>query len=365
MIFIPFIFFSLAFFSLLCYGTIISYALYGFGAKRAAIQTAQSENPYLEVIIAFRNEAHHLPQLLASLNRQDYKNFCVLFIDDYSTDKSVELILKSNNHQRFTIVKNSGKGKKAAIRTGIQRSKASFLVFTDADCTTPHTWLSTYAQLFTQNSSSLYFGWVTYQWKTSLQRIFSLEFISLTGIGMGLAKAGTPIYMNGANYAISRNLFDKVRIENGENFASGDDVFLLHAIKNQLGSKHIIACADSQIAVTTPAPQNLSAFIKQRIRWGGKTVAYNDLPALSVAIVVFSLSLMQIVALCFLKLWPWVALLWTLKSIIDFAALWQFQHHSPAKKLISAYPLFFLFYPFYLTHTALCGFFSNKKEWLR
>jgi len=365
MIFIPYIFFVFAFFILLGYGVIILLALHGFRNKTNALSSSKNHDAYLEVIVAFRNEEKYLPDLLESLNSQIYRNFHVFFIDDHSTDQSASLIRAANSNGLFTIVSNHGVGKKAAIRTGIEATRADYLVFTDADCRVPATWLTSYAKLFEQKADKLIFGWVTYRANSTLQRIFALEFLSLTGVGMGLAGAGKPIYMNGANYAISRNILQIIPVCSGESYASGDDVFLLHAVEKYLGKRFITACPDVKMAVTTHSPSGVWSFLKQRIRWGSKARSYTNSRALGVAIIVFSLSLMQIAALVLVEWWYFAALLWGAKLIIDVLALWQFQKKSGGSKLLAVMPLLFPVYPFYLLVASVGGLFADKQHWLK
>ena len=67
---------------------------------------------------------------------RDYEKFDFewIFIDDGSTDKSVELIEKfSNNKKRIRFVKNPGKGKIDAINYGFKISEGKFIKLVGGD----------------------------------------------------------------------------------------------------------------------------------------------------------------------------------------------------------------------------------------
>lgn len=365
MIFILYFFFTLSFFLVLSYGTLIGWSV--FGLRKAIVQNQETiaNPPAIDVIIAFRNEQENLPQLLKAIENQQHQNFKIILVNDHSTDNSVEIIRSFDQKSEFIILQNAGHGKKAAIRTGISASSAPLLVFTDADCMVPENWLATYSQLFSKYKSGLFFGWVYNKYCGILQKAFSLEFLSLTGVGMGMAKAGLPIYMNGANYAVTRDILNQIPEFDGKTHASGDDVFLLHAVKKHIGAKSIYPCTNKQLDVQTRAPKNLQSFIQQRIRWGSKTSEYSDKMSLGLAIVVFMLSLMQIGAFVFINHWPIILLLWFCKAIIDFTALVIFQRFSPHEKLTRVFPLLVIFYPFYIVYTSIAGLFISKSYWLK
>lgn len=50
------------------------------------------DNPLVSVIIPNYNHARYLEQRLESVFNQTYQNFEVIFLDDCSTDNSVELV---------------------------------------------------------------------------------------------------------------------------------------------------------------------------------------------------------------------------------------------------------------------------------
>lgn len=95
----------------------------------------------LSVIIPFHNEEKNLPllyqELLLVLDKS-HQAYEILFVDDGSTDKSVENIQQvsqsaqqKNKARLIRLRKRSGKGE--ALRTGLQHAAGNIIIFMDGD----------------------------------------------------------------------------------------------------------------------------------------------------------------------------------------------------------------------------------------
>jgi len=98
---------------------------------------------YLSVIIPAYNEEKNilinLEKLYSYLSNKNYE-YEVILVDDGSTDNTVNLALKStlNKLNRLILLQNeSNKGKGYSVRRGILNSKGKYVLFTDADFSTP------------------------------------------------------------------------------------------------------------------------------------------------------------------------------------------------------------------------------------
>lgn len=101
------------------------------------------QNDLISIIVPVYNGAEFLPGLINSLQKQTYKNFEVLFIDDFSTDASADLIESlSKEDARFRLIHRETKGGTAAkgIEYGLPLCRGSYYFylsqddFIDADC---------------------------------------------------------------------------------------------------------------------------------------------------------------------------------------------------------------------------------------
>ncbi|RZK52578.1 MAG: glycosyltransferase, partial [Hymenobacter sp.] len=109
--------------------------------------------PMFSVLVAARNEAAHLPQLLQALRAQALAphQFEVLITDDHSTDGTAALVATAAQTSLFGLrlltLPPGHTGKKAALAAAIAQARAPWVVCTDADCRPGPGWLLAYASL--------------------------------------------------------------------------------------------------------------------------------------------------------------------------------------------------------------------------
>lgn len=290
--------------------------------------------PLFSVLIAARDEAAALPQLLAALRTQSLAphQFEVLVIDDHSTDGTAALIRAAAPAAPFALrligLPPGLTGKKAALATAEAQARAPWVVCTDADCRPGPGWLAAYAALLARQPS-LHFisGPVRLTpggaWFDGL---LGLEFAGLGGVGAGCIARGRPTMCNGANLAYRRATFREVGgYADNAGLASGDDEFLLHKIHQRYpaGVRFLLQPA---AVVDTPAPATLRALLRQRVRWASKYPHYRTAAPRQLALLVVganvSLALGVIVGGIWPALGPWVATGWALKLGADAWLLW-------------------------------------------
>jgi biofilm PGA synthesis N-glycosyltransferase PgaC len=162
---------------------------------------------YVSVVVACRNEEARLPALLDSISGQDYSKelFEVIIVDDNSEDKTFETALENKGSMRLFALKNRGKGKKEALKTGIDASSGRLIITTDADCITGKSWIRTIASFFDENGPDMIIGPVKLTANGKLFGKFQeLEYLGLQGITAGTAASNNAIMCNGANLAFTR-----------------------------------------------------------------------------------------------------------------------------------------------------------------
>ncbi len=88
---------------LIVYAALLLYYRAAWSAIPTFNPTSQNPNlqpsTFITVIIPARNEAHNLPVLLSSLNKQTYPKelFNVIVVDDHSTDETASLAANASN----------------------------------------------------------------------------------------------------------------------------------------------------------------------------------------------------------------------------------------------------------------------------
>lgn len=94
-----------------------------------------AESSFIDLIIPVYNSKQFMPGLLESIERQTYKNFRVIFVDDGSSDGTYEWLsetLKSANF-RCILLHQENKGPSAARNMGMENATADWIAFSDSD----------------------------------------------------------------------------------------------------------------------------------------------------------------------------------------------------------------------------------------
>ena len=123
-------------------------------------QTPPSKNlPEVAVIVAARNEAHNLPDLLGDLLAQNYAGVHSFIIaDDRSVDETWSIVHKfSKAHPQFAAVRvleesTEMTGKKNALTQCIKNTTAGILIETDADCRMGPDWIHSMVSEFDEDT---------------------------------------------------------------------------------------------------------------------------------------------------------------------------------------------------------------------
>lgn len=122
----------------------------------------------ISVIIPAYNQADKITKTLTSLERQSYRDFEVIIVDDGSTDNLSETVghylEKSKMTNSFFIFRQKNSGAPAARNTGFLKSRGEFLFFLDSDVILAPNAFKTFIDILSANPgasysySSFYFG---------------------------------------------------------------------------------------------------------------------------------------------------------------------------------------------------------------
>ncbi len=321
------------------------------------------------IIIALRNEATSVIRLMKHLaNQQNMStDLEILLIDDHSDDETTSLIISQlplYPHVNFKLLLAEKTGKKEAISQALKTASGQLILVTDADCQPGPFWAATMTTTYETYGAKLLLGPVLIDCSNRLfEKFQALEFISLIGSAAGAAAIGWPSMANGANMAFEKQAFFEVdKLRNDASLASGDDVFLMTAIKQHFGSKAIQFVAAETAVVPTKASPNLKSFMHQRIRWVSKSSGYNQASILLPAwiVLIFNTILVAMAISCFFI--PWMLLLTvlflSLKALIDLPLLHSVATFMRKRDLLKYFIPLTLIYPLYVVIVALLGIFG-------
>ncbi|MDR7369474.1 glycosyltransferase [Flavobacterium aquidurense] len=348
---------------------LISIGLLIFGFSRIKKYQKKDLKPQTSftIIVPFRNEAENLPNLLNSISKLNYPTdlFEVILVDDSSLEKFQIL----NSKFQIRIVDNlrvSNSPKKDAITTAMQHVKTNWVITTDADCIVPENWLLTFDNYIQENQVSMLAGAVSYACKNSFLHHFQqLDLTSLQGATIGSFGLDRAFMCNGANFAYTKSLFEKLNGFEGNNIiASGDDVFLLQKAVERFPKEVHYLKAEEAIVITKPT-ENWKDLFYQRVRWAAKTSSYESSFGKYLGMIVFFGNLSFVIGFFFFLFGIWsypiFVLFAFLKFLIDFVLLYKTNQFLTRTKIKSLF-LSSLFYPFFSSAVALYSLVGSY-EW--
>ena len=314
----------------------------------------------LSIVIPIRNESKNLPKLISALNKQNFRNFEVIFADDHSTDQP-ELVIEKLAKFDYKIIKlpPDSTGKKQTLKAGVKSATCRTILATDADCIPHPNWTKTIASCVANSGGKLFFAPVIIEHEKilSFAAIQTLEYASLNMSSAGSIAMDKPIMASAANMVFDKQLFLEADLR--EEHPSGDDVFLLEYAKEKGMKTGFIKSRDA--VVLTQAQKTPQDFIRQRIRWASKSKYYKNRFSQLTAIIVFAANLVIPLSLLFAPVY--VALgVFAAKTLVDYLALNNYLNFFSLGKLKPLIIPMEIFYIFYVITVAVLSLFG-KFEW--
>jgi len=353
-------------FSLLYALTILSFT-YGWNkTKEQKVSETKILSNSFSIIIALRNEAENLSNLLNDLSALEYpsSNFEILLVDDESTDSSYEIISNFivTNNCNWKLLSSQG-GKKHAIKEALSIATNEFILTLDTDCRVPNKLLLSYNQALHQRKAKMIAGPISFISKSTLWGQFmDIEFMSLVASGAGAMGIRKPIMLNAANLLFDRKMAIEALGEIYESdIASGDDIFLMHYVANNYGEDEIYFLKDQDAIVETPAPKSLNDWLQQRFRWTSKAKHYKINYTSLTAIIILGFNILILASLIFISLigefWYLPITLFILKTIIDLPILLSAARFFDKKGILKNILLLEIIYPFFIVFVGVFGLF--------
>jgi glycosyltransferase involved in cell wall biosynthesis len=339
---------SLIFYIQLCVAFLLIYG-------KRKLRNEQSLNTLkTTVVVPYRNEEERILPLLNSINQSIIKhgesNLQFIFIDDHSSDNTAQFILNNldASFQIFKLVDT--KGKKYAIKKGVEQSIFDRILTLDADVSFDEDYLFEITKTKCINLTILP---VEMYGVSRLQKLFSVEFWFLQQLTFGCAGFGKYELCNGANLLFTKETFiESLKLRTDANIPSGDDMFLLNAVK-QL-EWDICANSREELVVRTPSAASFKDLFNQRLRWISKT---NDTSGLIGGLLVLCSNLillfciLQMVCGNYVYVWPVL-----LKVLSEWISV------KPKSKL-GILLVHQLYYPFYILVIIYKLIFTSNSDW--
>ena len=324
----------------------------------------------VSVIVPFRNEEANLRRLVESLKAQTHASFEVLFVNDHSTDDSLNVLrqlVEKDIPFSFSIISLEGiQGKKAAIAAGIAQASGEIIVTTDADCWCNENWLKAMTSGFNNSQTQMITGPVVLEGGSFFQKLQRIEFGAVLASSAALIGLGKPTMANGANLAYRKLVFTEVEGFTGiEQTPSGDDELLMMKIVKKY-PKGVVFAKNPDSVVHTLAHTNWVDFIQQRKRWASKWKIGMRWSTILSALFVYSVQI-ALVGLVLLFLFGKVSLvslagLWLMKVVLELHLIRNYFRDLKQAYSFFHFLLLQTFYPFYVLYVGLASNFG-RFQW--
>ena len=334
-----------------------------FGPTQSATQ--------FTVIIPARNEAVNIKACVDSILNQDYPKeaFEIIVIDDFSEDDTAFIVNAiSQQYPQVRLLKladHCKEGatlayKKKAIEIAVAVAKGDWILTTDADCIVPKKWLLLYNAYIQANQPCFVAAPVMFIKTAGILNQFQLlDFLALQGITAAAVGAGKHSMSNGANLGFEKTAFIAVGGYQGvDHIASGDDMFLMHKMKQTL-HKPVGYLFHPDAIVLTAAMDTWKGFIMQRIRWASKARYYDDRSITMVLTLVYLFNL-SFILLALMGSWS------SLIIALGFKTFFELFFLDPVAKFFKLQPelKYFIFYqPIHIVYNIAAGLFGQLKTY--
>ncbi len=335
-------------------------------------QTPERHNqwrPRVAVIISARNEASNLGNLLNDLEKQSYpRNLLeVIIADDRSTDDTWQIISEHSRKVpnisglRIHAASTTLAPKKFALTQCIRKTQAEIIFQTDGDCRVGSEWVASGVENF-DAETQLVLGYVNFKGHGFLSRYQALDFLALVAANVGMLQKGKIWSGSGSNLAYRRSAFTAIGgFEQSAGQMADDDIFLIQSIA-KLPHAKVHFSFDPRHHIFTNAPETLTGFLNQRIRWASNSRGLEKREFLFwfflLSAFMTNLALLVGGILGLHELPRWAILKFIFEGAVLLTAGWRFkQFHG-----LLLYPLWFLLQPIYIPYVAIMGLLG-KFEW--
>ena len=135
-------------------------AMANFIVARPLPHTTGKEALSVSVIVAARNESGHIDELMQRIPDMG-SGTEIIFVEGNSTDdtyEAIERVIANNPQRNCRLLKQLGKGKGDAVRTGFDAATGDVLMILDADITVPPEDLPRFYQLIADESAEFVNG---------------------------------------------------------------------------------------------------------------------------------------------------------------------------------------------------------------
>lgn len=336
--------------------------------------TVEKEGQYssstsVSVIVAAYNEADKIEKCVRSILASEYPEdlLQVIVVDNGSTDET-NSILQQFNDPRLLVLTQSEGNKKESIELGISRAKNEFLLFTDADCVVGKHWVSAMVRAHEREGADCVLGPLEIMKYNDLQTRFqAFDMLAMMGVTCGGLKKEINYLANGANFGYTQKLYNTINEIPHKEYASGDDVFMLHEFIKS-GNAKLVFQKHKDAIVGTQAVKTWKELIHQRIRWASKAKSYVQQKDVYINAFVFGFCAMILANVLLIPFTGGASLFIAIfqlfiKGVIDYAFIDRVNKFFGKKHLMKYFLPSFLVHYCYIIFSGCTSLLGISYKW--
>jgi peptidoglycan-N-acetylglucosamine deacetylase len=245
-------------------GSARSLLLLGLALMRKPHAADPDYRPEVTVVIPAFNEEASIARVVQEVLASDYRPLHVVIVDDGSTDRTSEVVRTAfGDHPRVTLIRQENGGKWRAINTAYQSIGSEVAVAVDADAVLLPDAIGRLVAHFADPKVGAVAGNVKVSNRMNLlTRLQALEYITAQNVDRRAAEVlNAMLVVPGAIGAWRAAAVRAAGLYSGDTIT--EDADLTVSVLRQ-GYRVVF---EPQAISRTEAPQNLRAFLRQRLRW--------------------------------------------------------------------------------------------------
>ena len=335
---------------------------------------ATTEQLPVSVVMAARNEYHHLKKNLPVILDQKYPDFEVVVVNHASDDETADYLKElQRNYAHLKVITieqdlNFFHGKKFPLSIGIKSAAHEILLLTDADCKplSPY-WISRMTSNY-NNQTEVVIGYGPYlKEKGFINRLVRYDTFAVALQYLSFALAGKPYMGVGRNLSYRKSLFLKNKgFIAHYSVASGDDDLFINEVARKENTKTELS---PESFVFSEPKHNFGEWFRQKRRHLTTGKKYKPkykflLGMFSLSLIVYYLSLMAILVLTSETMILYIVLSAVLLRFVTRLIIHKNALNRLQEKQILLFSL--LWEPFHLllmTIVGFMGFFTKPTQW--
>ena len=327
--------------------------------------------PPVSVVIAARDEYHHLIQFLPLILNQDYPDFEVVVVNhasDDETDEYLKNLTRQDKRLKYIHIErdlNFFSGKKFPLSLGIKSAAHEVLLLTDADCKPVGTsWIKTMVRNYSTGTEVVLGYGPFIKTKGFLNLLCRYDTFHVALQYFSFALGGLPYMGVGRNLSYTRSLFFKEKgFTSHYKIISGDDDLFINQASNKRNTRIEI---DPESFMYSRAKETFGSWRRQKLRHFGTGGYYKF--KFKVLLGLYSLSqllfFLFLVILLSLNIQPlFVGIAFLARLIVQFVVHKKVLNKLDERQLLLFSLVWEVFHLLIVQLIALKSMFRKNAQW--